>query len=636
MRSRDLVAAISAAFLCMILPHGPAAAQQDRPLLVDGRNSIYQRVLSRPGARLLDRPDGTVLETLKPMQPLYVYARDGDWISVGESPSFGSSGYISKGDAVEWKQNIVASFTNPSGRKRQILFDGYEDLDRLLESETTDADLEELLRQADAGNPPANAGVISVEPAEYVDIRENFYLMPIIDFVETSHPDDHSPMLYLEIASLPLRGAGGSGRAIIGTEFEVGVVFVIDTTKSMAPYIRQTREAVGEIIGGLRRTEFGDRIHFGAVGFRDNPDAIPGVEYRTRTIQALDRAAAPDAILGALDNASVAEVSTSGFNEDSLAGVEEAVTGTDWGDDQGRPFGGRYVVLVTDSGPKHPDDPNARSEIGSSQLQTLAEENGVAILTLHLQTPAGADDHAYAEGQYRRLSRFDGREYFYPIPGGREDAFRERIEALVEGLTGHASETEARRTGTQDPDPLAELGLAMRLRYLGAEQGSAAPDVIRAWAGDRAAEDPVRTALMPRLLLTRNELSSMATILQEILDAGEATQSVDDPGRFFRQVREAVSRLAQNPDLIVDAEFDALGGAMNDFLEGLPYESQIMQLTEERWVNAGTERREIIDRLRQRLTLYKRIHDDPSNWTPLYDGAPDGEHVYAMPFSALP
>ena len=636
MRSRVLAAAFSAAFLGMVQTPGSAAAQQNRPLLIEGRNSIYQRVLSRPGARLLDGPNGTVVEMLKPMQPLYVYAREGDWISVGESPSFGSRGHIAKEDAVEWRQNIVASFTNPSGRKRQILFDGYEDLDRLLESETTDADLEELLRRADAGNPPAEAGVISVEPAEYVDIRENFYLMPIIDFVETSHPDDYSPMLYLEIASLPLQGAGGSGRAIIGTEFEVGVVFVIDTTKSMAPYIRQTREAVGEIIDGLRRTEFGDRIHFGAVGFRDNPDAIQGVEYRTKTIQALDRSAAPDAILGALDDTSVAEVSTSGFNEDSLAGVEEAVTGTDWGDSQGgRPFGGRYVVLITDSGPKRPGDPNARSDIGASQLQTLAEESGVAILTLHLQTPAGADDHAYAEGRYRRLSRFDGREYFYPIPGGREDAFRERIEALVEGLTGHAAETEARR-GTRDPDPLAELGLAMRLRYLGAEQGAAAPDVIRAWAGDRAAEDPVRAALMPRLLLTRNELSSMATILEEILEAGEAAQGDDDPGRFFRQVREAVSRLAVNPDLIVDADFDTLGGAMNDFLEGLPYESQIMQLTEERWINAGTERREIIDRLRQRLTMYKRIHDDPSNWTPLYDGAPDGEHVYAMPFSALP
>ena len=50
----------------------------------------------------------------------------------------------------------------------------------------------------------------------------------------------------------------------------------------------------------------------------------------------------------------------------------------------------------------------------------------------------------------------------------------------------------------------------------------------------------------------------------------------------------------------------------------------------------GTGRRQIIDDLRGRFLLYERWHDDPELWVPLYENAPDGEHVYAMPFGALP
>ncbi|MGB0498441.1 MAG: vWA domain-containing protein [Rubricella sp.] len=612
----------------------PAAAQ-DRPLLVEGRESIYQRVITRPGALLRDGPDGAAIDTLTPFQPLYVYGRSGDWLSVGPSSTLGPTGHVAAGETVEWRQNIVASFTNAAGRNRQILFDTRDNLNWLLNHEALVEMQAELLAEADAGAVRPESGVVSVEPAEFVDIRESFYLMPILDFVEEFHPVDYSPLLQMEVASLPLEEEN-SAPGGIGMEFEAGVVFVIDTTQSMDPYIRRTRDAVASIIEGVRESDVGPRIHFGAIGFRDNPEAASGLEYRTAVIHPLDRASEPDAILEALDTTQVARVSSPGFNEDSLAGVQDGIIATDW-DQEGRPFGGRYIILISDAGPKDPRDANARSEIGVREIQTLAEENGIAILTLHLQTTAGAANHAYAEGQYRQLSRFGDLEFYYPIEGGSEAVFREQIGTLVANLTDHVRVAMGQEPEAPEADPrLDELGFAMRLRYLGAAQGTAAPDVIRAWVTDRAAENPARAALTPRLLISRNELSSMTTILEEIVAAGESTQSQDDPARFFRQVRDAVSRLAVNPDLVVNSDFETLGGAVGEFLVGLPYRSQIMDLTEDRWINAGTERREIIDGLRQKLSLYRQIHNDPANWTPLFDGAPDGEHVYAIPFSILP
>jgi hypothetical protein len=613
-----------------------AVAAQERPLLVDGTQSIYQRVLTRPDAVLFDAPAGSARDQMPAFQPLYVYSRDGEWMSVGPSPSLGPTGYLRAADSVEWRRNIVASFTNAAGRSRQVMSEQRAQLLALMAHEALPQMQAELVAQADSGTLDPASGVLAVEPREFVDIRERLYLMPILDHAAELHPADYSPVLAMEVASLPLLEpaaiGGGTPRG-----FEAGVVFVIDTTQSMEPYIRGTREAVAAIIEGIRQTDVGPRVHFGGIGFRDNTDPVPALGYRTAVIHPLSRAEPPEAFLAALDGTEVATVSSIGFNEDALAGVEDAIIQTDW-DKGGAPFGGRYVVLVTDAGPKDPNDPNARSDIGTRELQVLAEENGIALMTLHLRTSGGASNHAYAEARYRELSRYGDLNFYYPIGGGDEAAFEAQVRALVASLTDHVrvAAGQAPKAAPDPQDDLERLGLAMRLRFLGQAQGTEAPDVIRAWVADRALEDPTKSAITPRLLLTRNELSSMTTILQEILSLAEATQGADDPSMFFRQVQDAVARLAVNPDLVVNTGFETLGGAVGEFLLGLPYRSQIMDLTEERWINAGTERREIIDGLRQKLSLYRQIHNDPANWTALYDGAPDGEHVYAMPFAVLP
>ena len=628
---------IITAIALVVAPFATSGFAQDRPLLVEGTQSIFQRVITKSGAVLHDAPGGSVSSALPAFQPFYVYAREGDWLSVGPSAAQGATGFVHERQTVDWRQNIVASFTNSAGRNRQVLFGNRDALSWLMNHEALPEMQANLVSEADLGTVDPARSVVAVEPLEYVDIRERFYLMPILEYQMELHPSDYSPVLLMEVASLPLEDMhAGESQANPGDEFEAGLVFVIDTTQSMDPYIRRTRKAVAAIIEGIRQSDVGSRVHFGGIGFRDNVDAVPELGYRTEVIHELSRDDPPEAFLEALDGTDVATISSVGFNEDALAGIEDAIRLTDWEQD-GRPFGGRYVVLITDAGPKDPRDPNARSAIGARELQVLAEEDGIALLTLHLQTQAGSGNHSYAEARYREMSRYSDMEFYYPIPGGDEVAFEWQVHALVDALTDHVriAMGEVPSATSEDPD-LEQLGFAMRLRFIGDVDGVGAPEVIRSWVADRALEDPTKASMTPRLLLTRNELSAMASILQEILTAAETTQSSDDPSRFFRQVRDAVSRLAVNPDLVVSSDFETLGGVVGEFLEGLPYRSQIMDLSEERWINAGTERREIIDGLRQKLSLYRRIHNNPANWTALHENAPDGEHVYAMPFSVLP
>lgn len=631
--------ALAAALLAASLPLGEAVAQDRRPLLMEGRQTLFQRVLTRPGATLHDAAGGPVTGRFSPFEPLYVYARAGDWMEVGRSMTRGPQGWVEVERVVPWRQNIVAAFTNPAGRERNLFFDSREALEYVLEHEASVAQAERFRLAALAGNPVPDSGVIAVEPAEHIDIRQRFYLLPILDFAEDLHPMTLDPFLKLHVASLPLEDEPVIGDPVPDpmADFDVGVVFVIDTTSSMDPYIEETRAQLADIVNRIGQTDLASKVHFGVWGFRDNNEAVPALEYRTREYLPLKRRPDFDAVLDALGGMRATRANSPAFHEDSIAGVEDAIEESDWAPG-GRAFGGRYIVLVTDASPKPPGDPNARSDLDTRSLQQRAQERGIALMTLHLQTPAGRANHAAAERMYRELSRFGDGTFYYPIPDGDRAAFGRQVRAFVEAFTGHV-----RAAMGQPPEPAAtadpaldQLGLAMRLAYLGERVGTAAPPVFESWVSDKALEDGTVSALTPRLLITKNELSTLRSVVQTVLDVAERSQGTTDQVTFFNQIKDAMVRLSQNPDTLVNAEFDTLGGAFGEALADLPYRSEMMEITESRWANSGTLQREVLDRLRARLVLYERWHDDPANWTRLSEDAPDGEWVFAMPFSALP
>lgn len=619
--------------------NAPVAAQSPaRPLLVEGRKTVFQRVLTRPGALRYANPADAPVGGYPAFQPLYVYGVQPGWYQVGPSISSGAKAWVQAGSVVPWKQNIVAAFTNGAGRKRQILFETEERLRWLMDHESLRAMQTELLAEITAGTVPAERGVVSAEPADYVSIVDKLYLMPILDFVQDLHPLNYDDNLLMKIASVPLTGAGETPPGDPG-EFDVGIVFVFDTTQSMDPFIQRTQAAVERIVTDMQGTDIGKRVQFGVVGFRDNTKIAPGLEYRTRTLLPLQRRADQTPVVATIRAATqVATVNSPGFNEDSLAGVEDAVDLTDW-NGEGDPYDARIVILITDAGPKDVRDPNARSAIGAKELQRDAQDKGVAVMTLHLQTPAGGQaQHAYAAAQYRDLSRFHDDTFYYGIPDGSPQAFEATVTRLVTALTDviRDAQNENRVLSPEETGPeLANLGLAMRLAYLGRLNGTQVPDVIEGWVSEKAVEDPTRLAIEPRLLVTKNEMATMADLLAQLLSLGEQSRNADDAASFFTQVRDVVAQMAQNPDRLISTDSDTLGGAL-EFLEDLPYESQLMLTTEQRWAQSAMNRRQILDGMRQKLVQYRKWLLDPAVWTPLFADAPDGEYVFAMPFDVLP
>lgn len=69
--------------------------------------------------------------------------------------------------------------------------------------------------------------------------------------------------------------------------------------------------------------------------------------------------------------------------------------------------------------------------------QQVIRANKAALYVLHLKTPAGTGDHAKAEAQYPRNTRFEGlAPLYFPVEGGDPAIFASRIEDLADALVG--------------------------------------------------------------------------------------------------------------------------------------------------------------------------------------------------------
>ncbi|WP_282605705.1 vWA domain-containing protein [Pelagibius sp. Alg239-R121] len=626
-----------------IVPTGlPVVVKIEKPLLVEETTSIYQRVLTRPGLSLFDAPNGKKVNNLWPLQPVYIYERQEDWIRVGRSERT-ADGWITEADTVPWVHNIVGAFTaRGTNRPQQIIFEDEKAMQTLLEHESY-LDLAARYRElAATGETDPDSGVLTIEKDEFVDITNSFYLMPITQFRERRIGSGRrkKDVLHLEVASIPLNSVTSSAD---DAEFRTGIVFVVDTTQSMKPFIPETLSAVRDIVGKLREKKQEDAVSFGLVGFRDDPEGRPGTEYRVREYVPLRADAPPEAILEGLSAMRAMEgASTWGYPEDSFAGLNYAIQNTVW---QNGPadFAGRMIVLITDAPPKDPGDPHAESNRGPAMITGAAQEKGIGISTIFIESRSGRDYNEEAEEIYRTISRFRNieDEMFYPVNAKDPKAFGDRVRSvvgkLVSDITRDTDLTEDLASEDDDVD-MSEVGLAMRLAYLGRKTGQDVPAILRGWTLDRAIEQQKEFAIEPRVLVTRNQLLSMTEIMKGIIDEADKAAREGKENLFFENVRDVVVGLGGDGNRLANEGADNLGGMIGEFLEYLPYVSdrRIMSITETEWVNDPGVRINTTIELKDKLELYETLFNSRELWTPLYDGQKDGEHVYAMPLEALP
>ncbi|RBH58462.1 MULTISPECIES: serine/threonine-protein kinase [Pseudomonas] len=615
-----------------------------RPLLMAGKKTLFQRVLSKPGASFASEPGAKPDKPLPAFSVLYVYQRktvDGSaWLRVGAATDGRSEGWLPQDAVSDWKQSLVLKFTERSGRSPVMFLRDAADIDKLLANPSA---AKNLLLNAQK-NPQDDQRVLALEPAASAVPQNQFYLLPIFDSRE-SLDENGQPVQLLNVASIdpgstPKAVGNGTVPAVAADTFRTAIVLVVDTTESMQPYIDQVRDVVHELQSQIAQRGELDSVSFGLIGFRNNIQKTPGLQYLTKTLVTLDQGRDPERFLELARDVKASTISSHSFNEDSFAGVMQAVDGMDWSG-----YGGRLILLVTDAGSLRKNDPYSSTKMNEAEIRQAALGKQIKIYALHLRSDAGKKNHAFAEQQYRTLTADANPQIgdlYIPVQGGDVHKLGERVGEIGSVFANlvhqvRSNQTQAVPLLAASPslaDKTAAIGYAMHMDFLGHKAASQAPQLVSAWTADRDLTNPALPAFQVCVMLTKLQLNELQQSLKLIVDAARKTQT--SPKDFFQEIASASAYMSRDPQALRKGGNLADGGLLGEYLEGLPYRSKSLNMTQDLWLSLSVaEQEDFIDELDSKIRLYETFHNDVANWVRFGDAEP-GDALYRVPLSTLP
>lgn len=645
----------------------PILAAGDKPLLIEGKKTLYQRLLAKPGAKMFSSPGKGKSEPVIPFTAFYVYSRAEvagvTWVQVGYDTNGKKGGWIKDAKLIEWSHGLTVTFRDPAGHDRVMLFRGADELTKL----AADADInkyEQLYKAASTNQLPADSPVLAMQPKSHIDIREEFYLVPIREYRDVFVGAEQGRLL--RVSTVPHNATGKEDETKVERKkkpdqktsdkksdadaLNTGVVFVIDSTLSMEPYIRRTRAAVQKIYDDISRSGAKGKgtVSFGLVAFRDDPSVNEALEYRTMVFADLDKDTTANEFFNLVGEVKAAESSTKDFKEDAYAGVQRAIEGISWGDYQAR-----YLILITDASAREGNDPYSGTGLSADTLRQLARDNNIAIFVMHLLTPKGEANHALAENQYKKLSHYPGiGDLYYGVGTGNVRDFGRVLDTLGSQLIAQMRAANGDKP-IEKPEPsendsqleqlqekVSKLGYALRMQYLDKNRGKI-PSVIDAWMLDRDIKKPQRKVLDVRVLLTRDQLSDLYQMLREVLETAE--EGMLSPRTFLNDIKSLAATASRDPKKIAGATQSSGAknladmGFMREYIEGLPYTGEVMNVALNDWRNwSAKQQLTFIQRLEEKVSYYRALHDNTDLWVSLDGGPVDGDSVFPVPLEMLP
>ncbi len=405
----------------------------------------------------------------------------------------------------------------------------------------------------------------------------------------------------------------------------VDLVFVMDMTRSMQPYIDRTKAAIKAIARDVSENGLQEQIRFGLVGFRDDVRKAPALQFTQhnftpalvdveRFIQILER------------DARAAKVSSPGYSEDVFAGVEAGLASA-WRDNTLR-----FMVLVGDASGHPPTHPQSSTRKDENVLRMAAQDLNVHILAVQLQNPRFPADQPLAEAQFARLSEVRGGagSALAQVRTDQVEDFQRAVEILTTRVTQALQ--QVRQQGAQALDSLpresqadnevaAQAEQAMQLiihsamvEYLG--QDAKPPRDLLMWTADRDLTSPDIRTLEVRVLLTREQLSDLILALDQILQAMlEAKITNMD---FFDALQGLAVQSMKRPEGITQVDSLRQSGLLPRFIESLPYRSEVLSLDRESYASLTAEQRaQLLSHLTAKLNQYVKISETVDGWTAL-------------------
>ncbi len=208
------------------------------------------------------------------------------------------------------------------------------------------------------------------------------------------------------------------------------LVFVLDVTNSMTPYIEAAKETVRDISRRLKDLEFQPDVALGLVAFRDHDPASGFVTRHFDLESNYDRF---------LQRISSLEARAGGDTPEAVYdGVYDALVKTSW---RGRGLSARAIVLIGDASAHEPGDPQNPRNISCGQLVELARQRHVKVFALAPSDKASHPDRQRMRQQFGDLAGRAGCGNWYDITLLTAQGFGRRF----------AGRMETRKNSVSDP-----------------------------------------------------------------------------------------------------------------------------------------------------------------------------------------
>jgi serine/threonine-protein kinase PpkA len=655
------------------MPSTPVAVpveSSDSPFVpVQPGSRVPLRVLTRPLAVLHAGPEAGAPTTggaIPAFSALLVLRRENGWYQVADKLGGPSRGWMKEADVMEWKHHLVASFTHPDGRNKVVVFRGKEALERLAQ-EPPDQRAAEMKRyQMALASPVAGRvpeEVLGAEPDGWARMQNQFFLLPVIDQKLVEMDGRDASILRVAAAThergqrqppaadRPVETAGGP---------KVDIVFVMDLTRSMGPFVERTRQMLIDIASSLSGGGIAtDAVSLGLWGYRDDPQLCEGIGFNTRNFTP-DLQSVP-AFVQTLESVQETKVDSIDYAEDVFAGVTDAVTQTKW-----RSGAVRLILLVGDApGRGHKEEesecairprPNGNaSGMNVEELRALATAQAVNISTIYLESPKWRQFTERGERQFRILGRnpsSDRSAVSYTLLNAADPAdyaacassFASQLAENLRMLSSQKSLPRSAEVPLGRDDPKAagrqmadNVFRGAMIEWASSRKDLPVPRDIDGWVLDKDPADPSITALDAAVLLNRDQLDSLKRLIDDLVNAGIRAQISSED--LFTALLAVAATGARDPGRLRNAKSLQEAGMIPDFLQGLPYKSDsaVMALSQERWqAMSGDEQSDFIKNIESKLRYYQGIYEDTGKWAKINPNDDEASKVYAVPLKNLP
>jgi hypothetical protein len=519
---------------------------------------------------------------------------DGGFYRVGKEPDQ-AIGWIPKKVLREWGHRLVLHFSPLIGRQPALIYG-------------TQNEVEDAVRSAAA---PDRNRAIAEEPG---DISANRYsmLMPVL-----------SPLNV--ITNNQIRRAykivflTGSEEAAL-----LEIMFVLDATKNMQPYIDSTTRVISEISQRALSMREDGRTHIGLTCYRDYILNQPSMGYVTKEFFPLtsDYRQVKNMLKNKVREAPVL---SEDVPEAAFDGLYAAITETNWDREKSSL---RLIVWISDAS-GHPEGHKKNPmKYSLQQVMQTASDNRVRIIAIKIQSENRIDNMVHRE-QAQKLAEglTAGDQGFFTeieISPSMTEEYVKKVVADIEteiarlGRLISVSKATAPQQATLPSSNQTIIFNTLKPH----DPGATSVEFSEGWIAERDHENHVQ--VKPYAFMAYDDLALNIFYLTTA-----QTLASSPTEKVFQAIAEAVH--TQTGERWKESETLQ---AHYEKKFGLPATSDLLRFDPEELASWGEQRRaDLIEAIKRKIKLMETHRDDPANWYKL--GQRDFRYTF-VPLEFLP